>query len=191
MSIYGDEDKRAWLEEIESVEPLHSSENFSRKQNTSPNISSSRQIPSEKRTPPLAKSGDLPSGLIRRKDGNPMVNITPTTGPVRYARSGIQKKIIDKLKQGQPQFEAKLDLHGYNRVKASQELELFFLKSIRSGYRCVLVIHGKGYHSHDQAVLRMFTMDWLKEINSVLAFCTAKQDDGGTGAVYVLLKKSQ
>ncbi len=118
-----------------------------------------------------------------------MINITPTTGPVRYARSGLQKKTIEKLIQGQPKFEAKLDLHGYTRAETSHELETFFRNSIQSGYRCVLVIHGKGHHSPNQAVLRTFTMDWLKEIDSVLAFCTAKQDDGGTGAVYVLLKK--
>ena len=118
-----------------------------------------------------------------------MVDITPVTGSVEYARSGLQKKTVDKLKQGQPQFEARLDLHGCNRDEAGKELERFFLAGIRSGYRCVLVIHGKGHHSSDTPVLKTFTMDWLKTIDTVQAFCTARQTDGGTGAVYVLLKR--
>ena len=118
-----------------------------------------------------------------------MVDITPAAGPVKYARSGLQKKTMDRLRQGQPQFEARLDLHGCSRVEAHEELEQFFLTSIQSDYRCVLVIHGKGYHSSDTAVLKTFTMDWLKEIDAVQAFCTAKQADGGTGAVYALLKR--
>lgn len=118
-----------------------------------------------------------------------MVDITPATGPVEYARSGLQKKTMNRLKQGQPQFEARLDLHGCNRVEANEELEQFFLTGIQSGCRCVLVIHGKGHHSSDTAVLKTFTMGWLKEIEAVQAFCTASQADGGTGAVYVLLKR--
>jgi len=184
MSINGDEDKRAWLQEIESVEPLE----------PSPTIPRIRQRKDSGRNPVTRHGESENTGfsstcLMRRREANPMIDITPPSGSAKYARSGLQKKTIDKLKQGQPLFEARLDLHGYNRAEANEELEQFFMSSIQSGFRCVLVIHGKGHHSPDKAVLKTFTMDWLKGIDAVQAFCTAKQDDGGTGALYVLLKR--
>ncbi|MCY4150337.1 MAG: Smr/MutS family protein [Gammaproteobacteria bacterium] len=184
MSINGDEDRQAWLKEIESVEPLQPVAKTPGSQR-SPNI---RQTTAKylKRSEAF---GNPPMRLVRRKEANPMVDITPATGPVKYARSGLQKKTMDRLKQGQPGFEEKLDLHGYSRVEANEKLEQFFSASIQSGYRCLLVIHGKGHHSSETAVLKTFTMDWLKEIDAVQAFCTASQADGGTGAVYVLLKR--
>ena len=183
MSINGDRDRKAWLREVESVEPLYPGSKTSRSRLPSTGR------PTTQKPKPYGTLGKLPTRLVRRKEANPMVDITPATGPVEYARSGLQKKTMNRLKQGQPQFEARLDLHGCNRVEANEELEQFFLTGIQSGCRCVLVIHGKGHHSSDTAVLKTFTMGWLKEIEAVQAFCTASQADGGTGAVYVLLKR--
>ncbi|MDH5572217.1 MAG: Smr/MutS family endonuclease, partial [Gammaproteobacteria bacterium] len=55
--------------------------------------------------------------------------------------------------------------------------------------RCVRIIHGKGYGSvSQQPVLKQFVNYWLRQREDIMAFCSARQADGGTGAVYVLLK---
>jgi DNA-nicking Smr family endonuclease len=59
--------------------------------------------------------------------------------------------------------------------------------------RMVLVIHGKGAHSPlGLPVLRGEVSAWLSQSTAsehVAAFATASQNDGGTGAVYVLLRR--
>ncbi|NIW87182.1 MAG: DNA mismatch repair protein MutS, partial [Gammaproteobacteria bacterium] len=56
--------------------------------------------------------------------------------------------------------------------------------------RCVRVVHGKGHGSlHKLPVLKTKVQGWLRQRDEVLAFCSARPVDGGTGAVYVLLKK--
>lgn len=118
-----------------------------------------------------------------------MIDNTPSAGPVEYARSGLQKKTVQHLKQGRFRCEAILDLHGHTQAESGEILEKFVSDSIKSGCRCVLIIHGKGRHSSGTAVLKTFTINWLKDIDVVLAFCNALQREGGTGALYVLLKK--
>ena len=60
------------------------------------------------------------------------------------------------------------------------------------GARCVHIIHGKGHGSSNQGpVLKNKVNAWLRQREEVLAFCSAQPKDGGTGAVYVLLRRKQ
>jgi DNA-nicking Smr family endonuclease len=106
---------------------------------------------------------------------------------------GVDKGLLQKLKRGDFSLQAHLDLHGLLADAAKLELERFLTESRRRGHRCVLVIHGRGLHSKDQEpVLKNRMSQWLargKLARIVLAFATAKQSDGGTGAVYVLLRR--
>ena len=115
------------------------------------------------------------------------------SGYVQFARPGLQRNVVRKLKRGQyyeDQDENKLDLHGYTRFEAREQLEPFIAQAVQRREACVLIIHGKGYHSQDgQGVLRQSTHQWLQEVAAVKAFCSAQPEHGGTGAVYVLLKK--
>lgn len=107
-----------------------------------------------------------------------------------FARPGIQKQLLRKLRQGKFSVEAELDLHGLRVAQARQRLVLFLNRCRDQGIRCVRIIHGKGLGSHQkQPVLKGKTNRWLQQRDEVLAFCSARQVDGGTGAVYVLLKK--
>jgi DNA-nicking Smr family endonuclease len=50
------------------------------------------------------------------------------------------------------------------------------------------VIHGKGRGSGPRGpVLKHVVNHWLRRMDDVAAFATARPVDGGTGAVYVLL----
>ncbi len=108
---------------------------------------------------------------------------------VQFARPGLQRNIIRRLKRGQYAVESTLDLHGLRRFEADDALDQFISEALQLGLTCVLIIHGKGYRSENrQGVLKQFTLEWLKEVAAVKAFCSAQPRHGGTGAVYVLLK---
>ncbi len=108
---------------------------------------------------------------------------------VAYISPGLQKKVLSKLRQGFFDIDAELDLHGLNAHEARHLLSEFLTRCVVAELRCVHVIHGKGYRSPDnRPVLKNKLNLWLRQHDDVLAFCSSNPDDGGTGAVYVLLR---
>ncbi len=107
-----------------------------------------------------------------------------------FVRSGIQERVLRKLRRGQFAIEAELDLHGYIVPEAREAIAVFLRDALLAGKRCVRIIHGKGLGAEGRLpVLKIKVNSWLRQKDQVLAFCSARQQDGGTGAVYVLLKK--
>ncbi|GMR21215.1 MAG: hypothetical protein BMS9Abin36_1814 [Gammaproteobacteria bacterium] len=107
-----------------------------------------------------------------------------------FKRPGIQNHVMRKLRRGQYVIEAELDLHRRTVDEARELLATFLYQAQQQGRRCIRVIHGKGYGSAGKLpVLKGRVNSWLQQKDEVLAFCSAIQRDGGTGAVYVLLKK--
>jgi DNA-nicking Smr family endonuclease len=107
-----------------------------------------------------------------------------------YIRPGIQRSVLQKLRRGQFPMEATLDLHGLHATNASEKLRQFIQQSQMSGRQAVRIVHGKGYGSVGrQPVLKVMVNQVLRQLHSVLAFCSAKERDGGTGAVDVLLRR--
>jgi DNA-nicking Smr family endonuclease len=65
----------------------------------------------------------------------------------------------------------------------------FLAGSRDAGHRCVRIIHGKGYRSGARGpVLKTAVNLWLRRHMDVMAFTSARTIDGGTGALYVLLR---
>ncbi len=86
-------------------------------------------------------------------------------------------------------LEDELDLHGLNQTAARDRLVEFIAHSRNSGRRCVRIVHGKGYRSGARGpVLKTAVNLWLRRHVDVMAFTSARAIDGGTGAVYVLLR---
>lgn len=107
-----------------------------------------------------------------------------------FARDGIGPKIMRDLRRGRFAIEAELDLHRLTRDQARSSLAVFLSEAVAAGRRCVRVIHGKGYGSYNKTpVLKGLTARWLMQRDEVLAYVSARPVDGGTGAVYVLLKR--
>ena len=107
-----------------------------------------------------------------------------------FARSGLQTKVIRKLRRGQFPIGRSLDLHGFTIQEAKQELWQFLQQCLDANMRHVIVVHGKGRHSEEQKVTIKDAVNcWLKQMPEVLAFCSAQSKDGGRGALYVLLKR--
>jgi DNA-nicking Smr family endonuclease len=106
-----------------------------------------------------------------------------------YARTGLQQRLLQRLRRGQLPCEAELDLHGMTIAEAQHHLARFLSYCRGRGLRTVRIIHGKGYGSREQApVLKSRLNHWLREQQEVLAFCSSRPDQGGTGAVNVLLR---
>jgi DNA-nicking Smr family endonuclease len=117
--------------------------------------------------------------------------ITEFGEELRYLRPGIQASALQKLRRGHFPIEATLDLHGLSSVEASNRLREFLQESRTLGRGAVRIVHGKGYGSVGRPVLKARVRQLLQENSNVLAFSSASQQEGGTGAVNVLLKKSR
>lgn len=115
----------------------------------------------------------------------------PETGEeLIYCREGLQHSVLRKLRRGQFRVGTALDLHGMNVAAAHQALIGFLKTAQRDNTTCVRIIHGKGNRSrHKGPVLKHKVNHWLRQRDEVLAFCSARPVDGGTGAVYVLLRR--
>jgi DNA-nicking Smr family endonuclease len=106
-----------------------------------------------------------------------------------FMRPGISRQTLRRLRRGYWSVEAQLDLHGFTRDEARMELAHFLDNSVRHGLRCIRVIHGKGRSSRNgEPVLKARVGSWLSQRCEVLAFCQAKPEEGGSGALLVLLK---
>lgn len=106
-----------------------------------------------------------------------------------YRRPELGDDVVRKLRSGTWVVQAQLDLHGMRRDQARDALSEFIRRSARQGLRCLRVIHGKGLGSvGKEPVLKGKVRAWLVQKEEVLAFCEARPNDGGAGAVLVLLQ---
>lgn len=106
-----------------------------------------------------------------------------------FARSGIQQKVQKKLRRGEFPVEDELDLHGYTVIEAKIAIQDFISECKRRKIRYVRIIHGKGYRSEQKIpILKTHVAYWLPQHKDVMAFSSALPSDGGTGALYVILK---
>ncbi|MCW8933910.1 MAG: Smr/MutS family endonuclease [Gammaproteobacteria bacterium] len=116
--------------------------------------------------------------------------ITECDDFLEFMRPGIQKSYLKQIRNGKVTIEDHLDLHGYRRDDARKTLLDFLDHAQHQSFKLVRIVHGKGHHSDgSQPVLKAMLNKWLQSIPEVLAFVSAIPKDGGTGAVYVLLKK--
>jgi DNA-nicking Smr family endonuclease len=106
-----------------------------------------------------------------------------------YRRPGIGTDVTKRLRKGDWSIQGEIDLHGLRREEAREALAEFIRESHRRGRRCVRVVHGKGLGSPGKTpVLKGRVQSWLIQKNEVLAFVQARGDEGGAGALVVLLK---
>jgi DNA-nicking Smr family endonuclease len=109
---------------------------------------------------------------------------------IAFRRAGVSEKIFRQLRRGRFSIEAEADLHGLNVSDAKLLLREFICESALDGLGCVRVIHGKGLRSGPGGpVLKGNVHRWLSQWNEVLAYVTARARDGGSGALYVLLRR--
>ena len=147
-----------------------------------------------RRPPPPA------SAAFRRRDERQVLEESLRLGPeamelesgeeLLFRRSGVPANVFNQLRRGRYAIKAEIDLHGMTSNEAHGELRKFLAESVSAGLPCVRVIHGKGLRSGARGpVLKASVNRWLRQWDDVLAFVSAPTRDGGTGAVYVLLRR--
>lgn len=144
----------------------------------------------------------IPTPTPEMPPHNPLQDIVD--GKVEFALSGTDEFMeghvvgldlmtVGKLQARQYSPEAHIDLHGLNSEQAFHQLVTFFRGAYHKGVRTALVVTGRGLNSpNGTPVLRYKVQQWFTQEpfrRVVLAFCTAKREDGGPGALYVLLRK--
>jgi DNA-nicking Smr family endonuclease len=112
----------------------------------------------------------------------------------------IERRLKRDLSRGRAAIDAALDLHGLTQAEAHQALRGFLRHSQARGARLVIVVTGKGapldegHWSNERGVLKRLTPQWLRESDLrsvVLGFEEAGRAHGGSGALYVRLRRPQ
>jgi DNA-nicking Smr family endonuclease len=119
-------------------------------------------------------------------------SLLETDEALSFRRRGVGPEVVRKLRRGVWAIQAQLDLHGMRRDEAREALAAFLREAVRGGLRCVRVVHGKGNGSPGrEPVLKGKVRSWLVQKSEVIAFTQARAQDGGHGALIVLLRPSE
>jgi len=172
------EESELWRTAMRDARPLRRQRQASKKATTPP------PTPVEPAKPPA-----------RAKRPPPPAPAPPPVKPPELApgrSAGVDKRLAERLKRGQLPIDGTLDLHGLTQEEAHRQLDGFLAFSAHGGRRCLLVITGKGVWRSDSGILREMVPRWLNEAPNrarVLAIANAQPRHGGSGALYVLLKR--
>ncbi|MAM85787.1 DNA endonuclease SmrA [Allohahella sp. A8] len=153
----------------------------------------------------VKKSAEITPGVIARRaaatrrqllDQNHLrtdeVPLLKSNDVLSYKVTGLQNGVFRKLRLGHYLIEARLDLHRRTVEQARQEVWQFIRDCSKYELRTVMILHGKGDRNADQAAtLKSYLNIWLPEFPQVLAFHSAQVQHGGTGSVYIMLRKSE
>jgi len=107
-----------------------------------------------------------------------------------WKKDGVQHGVFARLKAGKYPIEGTLDLHRHTVKEARAALFKFLNLAFARRWRTVIVSHGRGEKSATPARIKSYVAAWLDQVPEVIAFHSARDNQGGTGAVYVLLKKA-
>jgi DNA-nicking Smr family endonuclease len=128
-------------------------------------------------------------GEVAAADDTPGAAAPGASDPLSFRRPGVREQTLRHLRRGRYPVEDELDLHGLSQAAARDHLIEFIAACSLEGLHCVRIVHGKGYRSGARGpVLKIAVNTWLRRHTDVLAFTSARPIDGGTGAVYVLLR---
>jgi DNA-nicking Smr family endonuclease len=161
-------------------------------------MAASKPLTPKKKINETKKSQDTQSLAYRRyqashttpnTDTAPMVN---AESALLFCRANVSDKQMQQLQQGIFPKLAVLDLHGLTENEAMARLNDFIYQSQKRKITVVLIIHGKGSRNSPNApILKNAVNQQLRRLDAVLAFCSARAEDGGVGAVYTLLEKTK
>lgn len=178
------DDETSFREAMSGVIPLSKNER-ERIAGLGKNIRPSHTPPNEEQEV-MAHLRDLVDGSIE-------MDITFSDEYIEGSISGVGRNIMKRLKKGEIPVQDYLDLHGLTQKDAETRVREFLVRSHGRGLQCVLIVHGRGLNSPDSIpVLKERLPVWLNRGPArkiVTAFASARTYDGGTGAIYVLLRR--
>ena len=180
-------DDDLFSQEMQGVKPLENPQEKKRVARDASGASAQPNLSQRAARQAAVKQSDL--------DGNPLAdNFIPEVEPhdlLEYNKPGIQHGVLKRMRTGRYEIDARLDLHEHTIEQARVKIFEFVNDCLRYDVRTALVVHGKGEKSQPtKAIIKSCVNYWLRELPDVLAFHSAQPQHGGTGAVYVLLRKS-
>ena len=173
--------------------PMSEADDFSTAmRNVKPLNKKGREVPPEI-TPVMLTPPPVENPLQDIVDGKVEFALRETEEYVEGHVVGLDIQTIEQLQIRHFSPEANIDLHGLNSEQAYANLIDFFRGAYYKGVRVALVVTGRGKNSlNGVPVLLQKIQRWLVQEpfrRVVLAFCTAKREDGGPGALYIMLRK--
>lgn len=149
-----------------------------------------RITPSKPPVSPHPKRRELPPSTTHHFVERQGIDNVAADEQLSFSHDGPQRRLLQHLRRGEIPRESRLDLHGQTIAEAGTALDEFLRNAQRNRHRCVLIVHGKGHRSPSgQPVLKAQLNRWLRDAPIVLAFHSARARDGGSGALYVLLRR--
>jgi DNA-nicking Smr family endonuclease len=120
---------------------------------------------------------------------SPLEPVEDAGDALLFRRAGVSESLFRQLRRGRYRVDGEVDLHGMTAAMVEPVLREFLTDSIRHRARVVRVIHGKGLRSGNRGpVLKLVASNYLRRVGAVLAFASAREVDGGSGAILVLLQ---
>lgn len=172
-----DDDKDLFRKQMKDVTPLKKA----------------HQIPSEKKQPSIMKKTKIARSF--EKKSLPEVFLSDyiseevnSESTISYKAQVLANKQFSALRRGLIPWSKRLDLHGLKADEARDRLTHFIHECYEADIKSLLVIHGKGGQTGAPPVIKNLVNRWLPQFHQVLAYHSALAKDGGSGAVYVLLK---
>jgi DNA-nicking Smr family endonuclease len=122
--------------------------------------------------------------------GKRAMHLPDTQEYVEWVNEDCRGNVIRILHEGKFSVQDCLDLHGFCVEEAENAVGHFLKESRLKGHRCIKIIHGRGLRSPNGPLLKQAVIRWLsgRHRKNIVAFVTARQCDGGLGALYVLLR---
>lgn len=178
MTADDDDDKQLFRDAMREVKPLRAT--------ATPLPNTPKPVPAARFTR-LDHREVLRESLLRPGDDSMLL----TGDELLFRRPHVPEDVLVKLRRGHYSVDAEVDLHGLTGAQAKAALREFVADASLRHMNCVRVIHGKGKRSGPRGpVLKHVVNVWLQHSDAVLAFASARTVDGGSGAVYVLLRRS-
>ena len=120
--------------------------------------------------------------------GSPLAPVEESGDALLFRRPHLSPAVFRRLRAAHFRVDGEIDLHGLTAAMVEPALREFLSEALRQGARGVRVIHGKGLRSgHRGPVLKLVASHYLSRIDAVLAFASAREVDGGSGAILILL----
>jgi len=157
-------------------------------------VTSTRKLLTPKKPPARPRSTEKDDGSVMDEllSDFSETDLLETGEHLAWTRAGVQHSVLKNLKSGKYARQETLDLHGHTKEESRVAIRQFLHEAIANQLSCVLIIHGKGRRDASKPpVLKPAVAAWLSRHKHVLAFCSAREVDGGTGAAYVLLRKQR